>query len=97
MRRSAIVGVWSVPDGSCEGDTSEIFRTDGSYRGDTYEGRWTVRGRRLTTKVERQGEMGGPLRTAPEPATVSTLLRLTRKLRVERWGDGSVHRLHHCG
>jgi hypothetical protein len=96
ISRGAIVGVWTVDGGSCEGDTSEIYRADGTFGSDTYEGRWTLLGDQFTTKVERQGEIGERFKRAPERASTSTILRLTRTVRVERWRDGSVHRSHRC-
>lgn len=97
IKRASLVGVWTAPGGSCEGDTAEVYRPDGRYETETSEGRWTLQGNRLLTTIEKTGEMGEPFKAIhPVERETTTILRATLKTRTERWQDGSIHRSLRC-
>ena len=95
--KTTLIGQWAQAGGSCDGDTTEVYKTDGSYETDTAKGRWSISGKTLTRRVELAGEAGeklGPL-TPPEVTSV-IIVRLDGHVRIERWPDKKSHQFVRC-
>jgi hypothetical protein len=95
--RTQLIGTWAA-GGSCESDTVEFYRSDGTLETPTSAGRWSLRGDQLTIIVTSAGEMGEAFQPLnPVHRDVVTLLSVSGRERKERWRDGSVHYIRRCG
>lgn len=97
---SALIGTWEAETGTCEGDNFVRYNADQTFGGYDFTGRWRLEGKSLITVVTQRayddddGEVWRAVDPPEENATV--VISLTERQLVERWADGSVHRLHKC-
>ena len=92
-----LIGRWEEDPGTCEGDNFVAYRRDGKLFGYDYEGRWSVQGTALSTTITKRMGADEKWRPVRHPRReVSTIVFITPRVMVERWADGSLHRLHRC-
>lgn len=96
--RADIIGNWEEDPRTCEGDGHVTYSADGAFDGYDFEGRWLLSGNRLATTITQRtiGPDEKVVRIKSPESQVSTIVSSSRTRRVERWQDGSLHRLHRC-
>jgi len=96
--KSDLIGNWEEDPGTCEGDNGISYRSNGSFSGYDYEGRWKLTGETLTTFITKQMDPDDEKwrRVKTPEQEVSTIVSLTRERLIERWVDGSLHHFHRC-
>ncbi|RVT91103.1 hypothetical protein [Sphingomonas crocodyli] len=98
VSKADIAGSWEEDPGTCHGGSHVVFSDDGSLHGYDFEGRWSLKGDRLTTIVVAR--MIGPEerieRVSPPETKTTVIVSASPGRRGERSSDGSLHHFHRC-
>src|SRR5690242_10508405 len=75
--RTLLVGGWAPAGAACDGRSEVVYDKEGVWAGYDVSGRWTLDGRRLTTRVTERGGFDQPARKVGERPSTATILGLS--------------------